>query len=175
VLPPVAVGYLLLLTLGRQGPVGRLLRDGLGVEIAFTWWAAVVASAVMGFPLMVRAVRLAVELVNPRLEEAARTLGASPFRVFCSVTLPLSLPGILTGMVLAFARSLGEFGATIAFAGNIEGTTRTLSLAIFTWTQVPGGDGPAIRLVVLSLALALAALIASEWLARLARRRLGAA
>ncbi|MDS4042925.1 MAG: molybdate ABC transporter permease subunit, partial [Candidatus Competibacter sp.] len=158
VLPPVVPGYLLLLVLGRQGPVGRWLYETWDIALAFTWQGAVVASALMAFPLMVRAVRLAVTLVEPRLEEAARTLGAGPLRVWLTVTVPLSLPGILTGLVLAFARSLGEFGATVTFVGNVAGETRTLPLAIYTYTQIPGGDGPALRLVVISILLALAAL-----------------
>src|SRR5690606_37621259 len=137
VLPPVAVGYLLLLLLGRAGPLGGAL-EAIGLPIAFTWRAAVVAAAVMALPLMVRSVRLAVELVDPALEEAAATLGASPLRVVATVTLPLAAPGILAGGVLAFARSLGEFGATIILAGNIAGETRTLPLALFSEMQVPG-------------------------------------
>ena len=173
VLPPVVPGYLLLLLLGRQGPVGRWLYETWGIALAFTWQGAVVASALMAFPLMVRAVRLAVTLVEPRLEEAARTLGAGPLRVWLTVTVPLSLPGILTGLVLAFARSLGEFGATVTFVGNVAGETRTLPLAIYTYTQIPGGDGPALRLVVISILLALAALGVSELGARRVERILG--
>lgn len=171
VLPPVVVGYLLLLLLGRRGAVGRWLHDALGLDIAFTWRAAALAAAVMGFPLLVRAVRLAFEQVDPRIEQAARTLGAGPWRLFMTVTLPLSLPGVLAGVVLAFARSLGEFGATITFAGNIEGLTRTLPVAIFTYTQVPGGEGPALRLMLISIALSVAALAGSELLSsRLAKQ-----
>ena len=173
VLPPVVPGYLLLLLLGRQGPIGRWLYETWGIALAFTWQGAVVASALMAFPLMVRAVRLAVTLVEPRLEEAARTLGAGPLRVWLTVTVPLSLPGILTGLVLAFARSLGEFGATVTFVGNVAGETRTLPLAIYTYTQIPGGDGPALRLVVISILLALAALWISELGARRVERMLG--
>ncbi len=173
VLPPVVPGYLLLLLLGRQGPLGRWLYETWGVALAFTWQGAVVASALMAFPLMVRAVRLAVTLVEPRLEEAARTLGAGPLRVWLTVTVPLSLPGILTGLVLAFARSLGEFGATVTFVGNVAGETRTLPLAIYTYTQIPGGDGPALRLVIISILLALAALWVSELGARRVERMLG--
>lgn len=175
VLPPVVVGYLLLLALGRRGWIGHWLYDNWGVEIAFTWRAAAIASAVMGFPLLVRAVRLAIELVDIRIEQAARTLGASPWRVFLTVTLPLSLPGILAGVILAIARSLGEFGATITFAGNIEGVTRTLPVAIFTYTQTPGGDPFAMRLVLISVVVSLAALIVSELLARRIQRRIGLA
>lgn len=173
VLPPVVPGYLLLLLLGRQGPVGRWLYETWGITLAFTWQGAVIASALMAFPLMVRAVRLAVTLVEPRLEEAARTLGAGPLRVWLTVTVPLSLPGILTGLVLAFARSLGEFGATVTFVGNVAGETRTLPLAIYTHTQIPGGDGPALRLVIISILLALAALWVSELGARRVERLLG--
>ncbi|HRF63673.1 MAG TPA: molybdate ABC transporter permease subunit [Candidatus Competibacter sp.] len=173
VLPPVVPGYLLLLLLGRQGPVGRWLYETWGITLAFTWQGAVIASALMAFPLMVRAVRLAVTLVEPRLEEAARTLGAGPLRVWLTVTVPLSLPGILTGLVLAFARSLGEFGATVTFVGNVAGETRTLPLAIYTYTQIPGGDSPALRLVVISILLALVALWVSELGARRIERLLG--
>jgi molybdate transport system permease protein len=175
VLPPVVVGYLLLLLLGRRGWIGRWLYDHWDVQIAFTWKAAAIASAVMGFPLLVRAARLAIELVDIRIEQAARTLGSNPWRVFLTITLPLALPGVLAGMVLAFARSLGEFGATITFAGNIEGVTRTLPVAIFTYTQVPGGEGPAMRLVVISIVISLAALVGSELLARRIGRRIGLA
>jgi molybdate transport system permease protein len=173
VLPPVVIGYLLLLTLGRNGALGGWLHDAFGLDVAFTRGAAVLASAVMGFPLLVRAARLGIELVDRRVEDAARTLGASPRRVLLSVTLPLAMPGILTGLVLAFARSLGEFGATITFAGNIEGASRTLPLALFTFTQTPGGDAPALRLVIISVALSFVALLASEVLARRVSRRLG--
>lgn len=173
VLPPVVVGYLLLLALGRRGWLGGWLHDAWGIEIAFTWKAAAIASAVMGFPLLVRAARLSIELVDVRIEQAARTLGASPWRVFASITLPLALPGVIAGVVLAFARSLGEFGATIMVAGNIEGLTRTLPTAIYTATQVPGGDAPALRLVLISIAISLAALIASELFSRRVARRMG--
>lgn len=173
VLPPVVPGYLLLLALGRQGPIGRWLYETWGISLAFTWEGAVIASALMAFPLMVRAVRLAVALVEPRLEEAARTLGAGPLRVWLTVTIPLSMPGILTGLVLAFARSLGEFGATVTFVGNVAGETRTLPLAIYTYTQIPGGDGPALRLVIISVLLALVALWVSELGARKVERMLG--
>jgi molybdate transport system permease protein len=173
VLPPVVPGYLLLILLGNQGIIGKWLHQSFGITIAFTWVGAVIASAVMAFPLMVRAVRLAVVQVDSGLEAAARTLGASSLRVFFTITLPLSLPGILTGLILAFSRSLGEFGATITFVGNIEGETRTLPLAIYTYTQVPGGDMQAMRLVILSITLALAALYTSELLERRAIRLLG--
>jgi len=166
VLPPVVVGYLLLVLFGRRGPVGAWLDQAFGITIAFTWKGAALAAAVMAFPLMVRAIRLSLEAVDRRLEAAARTLGASPAWVFLTVTVPLMAPGILTGTILAFARSLGEFGATITFVSNIPGETRTLPLALFTLTQTPGGDAGALRLVVISAVLALAALIASELLAR---------
>ena len=173
VLPPVVPGYLLLLLFGAQGMLGKWLHDTLGVSIAFTWKGAVIASAFMALPLMVRAVRLAISQVDTALEEAASTLGATPLRVFFTVTLPLSAPGVVTGLILAFSRSLGEFGATITFVGNIEGETRTLPLAIYTYTQMPGGDAQALRLVVLSVGLALAALIASDLMERRATRLLG--
>jgi len=172
-LPPVVVGYLLLLTLGRRGGIGRFLYESWGIEIAFTWRAAAIASAVMGFPLLVRSVRLAMELVDFRIEQAAQTLGASPWRVFRTITLPLALPGVIAGLILAFARSLGEFGATITFAGNIEGVTRTLPVAIYTYTQIPGGDPPALRLVLISIALSFAALVLSEIFARRIGTRIG--
>jgi len=173
VLPPVVVGYLLLVLFGRRGPVGAWLDQAFGITIAFTWKGAALAAAVMAFPLMVRAIRLSLEAVDRRLEAAARTLGASPAWVFLTVTVPLMAPGILTGTILAFARSLGEFGATITFVSNIPGETRTLPLALFTLTQTPGGDAGALRLVVISAVLALAALIASELLARRIARRIG--
>ena len=172
VLPPVVIGYLLLLLLGRRGPIGGWLYEMFGVTIVFTWQGAALAAAVMAFPLMVRANRLALELVDRRLEAAARTLGASPMMVFATVTLPLIAPGILTGVVLAFARSLGEFGATITFVSNVPGETRTLPLALFTLLQMPGGEAGAIRLVIISVALALAALVVSEILARRMATRL---
>ena len=170
VLPPVAVGYLLLVLFGRQGPVGAWLHDAFGFTLIFTWQGAALASAVMAFPLMVRAIRLALELVDRRIETAARTLGAGRLRVALTITLPLALPGVLTGTVLAFARSLGEFGATITFVANIPGETRTLPIALYTLVQAPGGEAGAVRLMLISLALALAALALSELFAR----RLGA-
>jgi molybdate transport system permease protein len=173
VLPPVAVGYLLLLTLGRNGPVGAWLYDVFGISVAFTWRGAVVASAVMAFPLMVRAIRLSLETVDHRLEAAARTLGSGPLRIFLTITLPLIAPGILTGSILAFARSLGEFGATITFVSNIAGETRTLPLALFTLAQTPGGESGALRLAAISAALAMIALLGSEATAGRLRRRLG--
>lgn len=172
VLPPVVVGYLLLVLLGRHGPLGRLLHDLLGVSLPFTWEGAALAAAVMAFPLMVRAMRLSLESVDRRLEAAARTLGARPVEVFLTVTLPLMAPGIVVGALLAFARSLGEFGATITFAANIPGETRTLPLALYTLTQSPGGELAALRLAALSVLLSLAALAASEYVARRLRARI---
>ena len=158
--------------LGRKGAIGAWLYDTLGVTVAFKWEGAAVASAAMGFPLMVRAIRLSLDAVDRRLEAAALTLGASPVGVFATITLPLALPGVVTGAILAFARSLGEFGATITFVSNIPGETRTLPLALYSYTQVPGGDGPALRLAVISVVLAMAALLASEVLARRVAARL---
>ncbi|MBT5434002.1 MAG: molybdate ABC transporter permease subunit [Alphaproteobacteria bacterium] len=172
VLPPVVVGYLLLVLLGRNGPVGSLFYDWFGWTFAFTWQGATIASAVVAFPLMVRSIRLGLELVDRRLETAARTLGATRLDAFWTVTVPLVLPGILTGAVLAFARSIGEFGATITFVSNIPGQTQTLPLALYTVTQSPGGDQAALRLVLISCILAFAALAASELLARHVKRRL---
>ena len=172
VVPPVVVGYLLLVLLGRRGVVGAWLYDVLGITLVFTWQGAAIAAAVMAFPLMVRAIRLSLDAVDRKLETAARTLGASPLDVFFSVTLPLTAPGILTGMVLAFARSLGEFGATITFVSNVPGETRTLPLAIFTTVQTPGAEVETFRLALISLVLALAALAASELLARRVAKRL---
>ncbi|MAD20366.1 MAG: molybdate ABC transporter permease subunit [Planctomycetaceae bacterium] len=175
VLPPVVVGYLLLLSIGRRGWLGGWLFEHFGMDLAFTWKAAAIASTVMGFPLLVRAVRLAIVAVDPRLESAAATLGAGPVRVFLTVTLPLAVPGVLAGIVLAFARSLGEFGATIMVAGNIEGVTRTIPLAIYTEVQTPGGDAGAMRLVLIAIVVSFAALLASELLSRRIARRSGGA
>lgn len=172
VLPPVVIGYFLLLLLGRRGPVGEFLEQWFGVVIAFRWTGAAVACAVMGFPLMVRAIRLSIESIDPKLEAAAQTLGAGRAGVLLAVTLPLALPGILTGVLLSFARSLGEFGATITFVSNIPGETQTLPLAIYALTQVPGGDAAAMRLCILSVLLSLAALLVSETLVRRATRSL---
>ncbi len=172
VLPPVVVGYLLLVLLGRRGPLGSWLYDSFGVSLPFTWEGAALAAAVMAFPLMVRAIRLAIEGVDQRLETAARTLGASRLVVFLTITLPLIVPGILAGCVLAFARSLGEFGATITFVSNIPGETRTLPLALYSLIQSPGGEAGALRLALLSVLLSLAALGASEVIARRLRARL---
>jgi molybdate transport system permease protein len=172
VLPPVVVGFALLVLFGRNGPIGKVL-DPLGIVFAFRWTGAALAAAIMGFPLLVRAVRLAFESVDPRLERAARTLGSGPWRVFFTVTLPLAVPGVVTGALLAFARCLGEFGATITFVSNIPGETQTLPLAIYTATQVPGGDAQALRLAVFSVAISLGALALSEWLVRRSRRASG--
>ncbi|MDA8307110.1 MAG: molybdate ABC transporter permease subunit [Deltaproteobacteria bacterium] len=166
VLPPVVVGYLLLVLLGNRGILGAWLHKTLGITIAFTWKGAALASAVMAFPLLVRAVRLSIENVDRGLEAAARTLGAGPLRVFFTVTLPLVVPGVIAGAILAFARSLGEFGATITFVSNIQGQTQTLPLALYTLTQIPGGERAAMRLCVIAVALGMAALVASELLAR---------
>ncbi|HET9903957.1 MAG TPA: molybdate ABC transporter permease subunit [Xanthobacteraceae bacterium] len=171
VLPPVVTGYLLLLAFGRRGPIGAFLADSFGIVFAFRWTGAALACGVMGFPLFVRAARLSFEAVDHRLEEAAATLGASGFWQFLTVTLPLALPGIIAGMVLCFAKALGEFGATITFVSNIPGETQTISAAIYTFTQIPGGDVAALRLVAVAIAIALAALIASEWFARRAGAR----
>ena len=171
VLPPVVVGYFLLVLFGRRAPIGAFLYEVLGISFAFRWTGAALACAVMGFPLMVRAVRQSLDAVDRRLEAAAATLGARPAWVFASVTLPLILPGVVTGVLLSFARSLGEFGATITFVSNIPGETQTLPLAIYTFTQVPGGDAQALRLCVLSILLSLAALMASELLLRRATAR----
>jgi len=171
ILPPVVTGYFLLLLFGRRGPLGRLLWETIGFTFAFRWTGAALASAVVAFPLMVRAIRLSIEAVDRRLEDAAGTLGASPLWVFVTVTLPLILPGILAGAILAFARSLGEFGATITFVSNIPGETQTLPTAIYTFTQVPGGDTGALRLTLVSVLISSAALFLSEFLARRVRRR----
>mgnify|MGYP000057571200 CR=1 FL=1 len=166
VLPPVVTGWLLLLAFGANGSVGRWAADWLGLHFMFRWTGAALASAVMALPLMVRAMRLSIEAVDPRLEQAAMTLGASRLRTFTAITLPLAMPGVLAGMVLGFARSLGEFGATITFVSNIPGETRTLPLAIYGALQVPGGEAQVTRLGVIAVALSLAALLASEWLVR---------
>lgn len=172
ILPPVATGYLLLLTFGRKGAVGQYLDQWFGIVLAFRWTGAALAAAVMAFPLMVRAMRMAIEAVDPRLEQAASTLGASRPWVFVTVTLPLILPGILAGAILAFAKAMGEFGATITFVSNIPGQTQTLPSAIYAFLQVPGGEVPAFRLVLVAVAVALAALLVSEWLSRAVARRI---
>lgn len=168
VLPPVVVGFALLVLFGRNGPLGSLL-EPLGIVFAFRWTGAALAAAIMGFPLLVRALRLSFESIDPRLERAARTLGAGPWRVFFTITLPLAIPGLATGALLGFARCLGEFGATITFVSNIPGETQTLPLAIYTYTQVPGQDAQALKLSALSVILSLAALATSEWLVRRSR------
>jgi molybdate transport system permease protein len=172
VLPPVVTGYLLLITLGRRAPVGAFLADHFGIVFSFRWTGAALACGVMAFPLMVRAIRLSIEAIDRRLEDAAATLGARPLWSFATVTLPLALPGVIAGSMLAFARALGEFGATITFVSNIPGETQTISAAIYTLTQIPGGDAAALGLVIVAIVISLAALMASEWLARRATARL---
>jgi molybdate transport system permease protein len=171
IIPPVVTGYLLLLLFGRRGLFGGFLAETFGIVLAFRWTGAALACAVMGFPLLVRAIRLSMEAVDPKLEAAGRTLGAHPALVFLTVTLPLSLPGILAGLVLSFARAFGEFGATITFVSNIPGETQTLPTAIYSFIQVPGGDAQALRLTVVSVAIAGVALVISELLARRSARR----
>ncbi len=171
VLPPVVTGYLLLISFGRAGPIGAFLDRYFGIVFSFRWTGAALSCGVMGFPLMVRPIRLALESIDRRIEDAAATLGAGRFLVFLTVTLPLALPGVIGGAVMCFARALGEFGATITFVSNIPGETQTLSAAIYTLMQIPGGDAAAARLVVVAVVLALAALIASEWFARRAGLR----
>jgi molybdate transport system permease protein len=170
VLPPVVTGYLLLLTFGRRAPVGEWLEQTFGIVFAFRWTGAALAAAVMAFPLMVRAIRLSIEAVDPGLEEAAATLGASRTWVFLTVTLPLAVPGIVAGAILAFAKAMGEFGATITFVSNIPGETQTLSTAVYVFLQVPGGETAALRLVLVSVVISMAALLASEALATRATR-----
>jgi molybdate transport system permease protein len=172
VLPPVVTGYLLLISFGRRGPIGAFLADTFGIVFSFRWTGAALACGVMGFPLLVRAIRLSIEAIDRRLEDAAGTLGANRAWVFLTVTLPLALPGVIAGMVLCFAKALGEFGATITFVSNIPGETQTLSAAIYTFTQVPGGDAAAMRLVVVAIVISLVALVLSEWFARRAGTRL---
>jgi molybdate transport system permease protein len=166
ILPPVVTGYLLLLSFGKRGPIGSFLAEHFGIVFSFRWTGAALACGVMAFPLMVRAIRLSIEAVDRRLEAAAGTLGANPFWVFATITLPLILPGIIAGMILSFAKAMGEFGATITFVSNIPGETQTLPSAIYIFTQVPGGDEGALRLTLISTAIAMLALIASEVLAR---------
>lgn len=175
ILPPVVTGYLLLLTFGRKGFVGQYLDQWFGIVFAFRWTGAALAAAVMAFPLMVRAIRLAIEAVDTRLEQAAGTLGASRPWVFATVTLPLMLPGIVAGMILAFAKAMGEFGATITFVSNIPGQTQTLPSAIYAALQVPGGEGTAARLVWVAIVIAMAALLLSEWVSRAVARRISGA
>nr|WP_212733971.1 MULTISPECIES: molybdate ABC transporter permease subunit [Vibrio] len=174
VLPPVVIGYLLLISLGRQGFLGKWLYENLGVVFSFNWKGAVVACIVVALPLMVRSVRLSLDSVDPKLEHAASTLGASPLKVFLTVTLPLTVPGIITGTMLSFARSLGEFGATISFVSNIPGETQTIPLAMYNFIETPGAEMQAARLCIISIALALSTLMISEWLNRKAASRLGA-
>ena len=173
ILPPVVTGYMLLLLFGRRGPIGSLLEETFGIVLAFRWTGAVLACAIMAFPLMVRAIRLAVEAVDPKLEQAAGTLGANRLWTFLVVTLPLILPGIIAGSILAFAKAMGEFGATITFVSNIPGETQTIPSAIYALIQVPGGEAGALRLAAVSIAIAMAALLASEVVARLVARRIG--
>lgn len=175
ILPPVVTGYILLLTFGRRGAVGALLDQWFGIVFSFRWTGAALAAGVMGFPLLVRSIRLSLDAVDQRLETAASTLGANPARVFATVTLPLILPGVAAGAVLAFAKAMGEFGATITFVSNIPGETQTLASAIYTYTQVPGGEVAAMRLTLVSIGISFAALIASEVLSRRMAARLGAA
>jgi molybdate transport system permease protein len=172
ILPPVVTGYLLLLAFGRRGPLGQFFETVFGLVFSFRWTGAALAGAIMAFPLMVRAIRLSIEAVDPKLEQAAGTLGAHPAVVFATVTLPLALPGIIAGTILAFAKAMGEFGATITFVSNIPGQTQTLPSAIYTFTQVPGGGAGAMRLTLIAIAVAMAALIASEVLARRVSRRM---
>ncbi len=174
VLPPVVTGYVLLLTFGRYGPLGRWFAEHLGIVFAFRWTGAALACAIMGFPLMVRAIRLSIEAVDRKLEQAASTLGANRLWVFTTVTLPLIAPGIFAGAILAFARAMGEFGATITFVSNIPGETQTLPTLIYTFTQVPGGDAAALRLTYVSLVISLGAVLASEAIAQRVSRRLHA-
>ncbi len=171
ILPPVVTGFLLLVLFGRRGPIGHFLDSWFGIVFSFRWTGAALACAVMAFPLMVRSIRLSIEAVDRKLEEAAGTLGASPFWVFLTVTLPLTLPGIIAGMILAFAKAMGEFGATITFVSNIPGETQTLSAAIYTFTQVPGGDAGALRLTIVSVVISMLALLVSEFLARIIGKR----
>lgn len=172
VLPPVALGYLLLITMGKRGIIGQWLYETVGISFSFNWKGAALASAIVAFPLVVRSIRLAIESIDTRLENVARTLGANRFRVFISITLPLAFPGILMGIVLGFARCLGEFGATITFVSNIQGETRTIPLAMYTLLQVPNGENAAMRLCVISVVISLVALIVSEWLNRWHKKKL---
>lgn len=172
ILPPVVTGFLLLILFGRRGPIGSLLDQYFGIVFSFRWTGAALACAVMAFPLMVRSIRLSIEAVDRKLEEAAGTLGAGPVWVFLTITLPLTLPGVIAGMILSFAKAMGEFGATITFVSNIPGETQTLSAAIYTFTQVPGGDAGALRLTLVAIVISMAALLASEFFARLAGQRI---
>lgn len=174
ILPPVVTGFILLIVFGRKGVVGQFLDEHLGIVFSFRWTGAALACAIMAFPLMVRSIRLSIEAVDRKLEEAAGTLGASPLSVFVTITLPLALPGIIAGMVLAFAKAMGEFGATITFVSNIPGETQTLSAAIYAFTQVPGGDAGALRLTLVAIAISMIALLASEFMARIVAKRVHA-
>ncbi|HSA82926.1 MAG TPA: molybdate ABC transporter permease subunit [Geminicoccaceae bacterium] len=174
ILPPVVTGYILLILLGRRGPLGALLEDWFGIVVAFRWTGAVIAAMVMAFPVVVRPIRLSIEAIDRRLESAAGTLGASPLAVFLTVTLPLALPGIIAGAILGFAKGMGEFGATITFVSNIPGETRTLSLAIYSFIQTPGGEFAALRLTLIAVVVSMAALLASELLGRMLARRIEA-
>jgi molybdate transport system permease protein len=172
ILPPVVTGYLLLLTFGRRGPAGAFLAEHFGIVFSFRWTGAALACGIMGFPLMVRAIRLSIEAVDRKMEAAAGTLGANPLWVFATITLPLILPGLIAGSILSFAKAMGEFGATITFVSNIPNETQTLPSAIYTFTQVPGGDDGALRLTLISIIISMAALVASEVLARRVGRRM---
>jgi len=172
IMPPVVTGYLLLILFGRRGPIGAFLDQTFGIVFAFRWTGAALACAVMGFPLMVRAIRLSIEAVDTRLENAAGTLGANPLWVFATITLPLCLPGVIAGAILSFAKAMGEFGATITFVSNIPGQTQTLPSAIYSFLQVPGGEAQAARLAGVAIAIAMAALLVSEWVSRAVARRI---
>ncbi|GAM60126.1 molybdenum transport system permease protein modB [Vibrio ishigakensis] len=173
VLPPVVIGYLLLVLFGTQGPIGAFLESTLGISFAFNWHGAALASAVVSLPLMVRAIRLSIMGIDPKLEQAAMTLGARPWKVFTTITLPLTIPGLISGFLLAFARSLGEFGATITFVSNIPGETQTIPLAMFSFLETPGAEFEAMRLCIIAIVIALSSLFISEWLARRAQKNLG--
>jgi molybdate transport system permease protein len=172
VLPPVVTGYLLLLSFGRRGPIGEFLADTFGIVLSFRWTGAALACGIMAFPLLVRPIRLSFETIDMRLEQAAKTLGASPWRAFATITLPLALPGIIAGMVLCFAKAIGEFGATITFVSNIPGETQTIASAVYALIQTPTGDREAMQLIIVSIILAFGAMLASEWFARRAVQRL---
>lgn len=172
ILPPVVTGFILLILFGRRGPIGSFLDQYFGIVFSFRWTGAALACGVMAFPLMVRSIRLSIEAVDRKLEEAAGTLGAGPIWVFLTITLPLTFPGIIAGMILSFAKAMGEFGATITFVSNIPGETQTLSAAIYSFTQVPGGDAGALRLTLVAVAISMVALLASEFLSRIAGRRI---
>lgn len=173
VLPPVVIGYLLLISMGRQGFIGQWLYQQFDLVFSFSWKGAVLACVVVALPLMVRSIRLSLESVDNRLEQAAATLGASPVKIFFTITLPLTIPGIITGTMLSFARSLGEFGATISFVSNIPGETQTIPLAMYNFIETPGSEAEAMRLCMISIAIALGSLVVSEWLSRVSVKRLG--